>query len=135
MSTKGNDAERAKGRGTLASDNSWLTNLKLGLAYLGGRAIWQKRGVGAILRFERVRARQGTPFQPLQSSEITPTFLDQTVRALKHWKYDIVGMDEVCRRAVTMPAHRRFVGLTFDGASKDVITSAYPVLARHRVPF
>ncbi|HEY4985136.1 MAG TPA: polysaccharide deacetylase family protein [Bradyrhizobium sp.] len=119
----------------MASDNTWLTSLKLGLAYLGGRAIWQKRGVGAILRFERVRARQGTPFQPLQSSEITPKFLDQTVRALKHWKYDIVGMDEVCRRAVTMPAHRRFVGLTFDGASKDVITSAYPVLARHRVPF
>ena len=135
MSTKGNDAGRAKGRDTLASDNKWLTSLKLGLAYLGGRAIWQKRGVGAILRFERVRPRRQAPFQPLQSSEITPKFLDETVRALKHWKYDIVGIEEVCHRAVTMPAHRRFVCFTFDGASKDVITSAYPVLARHDVPF
>jgi peptidoglycan/xylan/chitin deacetylase (PgdA/CDA1 family) len=135
MSTKGNDAERAEGRDTLASDNKWLTSLKLGLAYLGGRAFLQKRGVGAILRFERVRARRPAPFQPLRSSEITPKFLDQTVRALKQWEYDIVGMDEVCRRAVTMPARRRFVCLTFDGASKDVISSAYPVLARHGVPF
>ena len=119
----------------MASDNRWLTSLRLGLAYLGGRAIWQKRGVGAILRFQRVRARRQAGFQPLQSSEITPKFLDETVRALKHWNYDIVTMDEVCRRAVTMPANRRFVSLTFDGASKDVITSAYPVLARHDVPF
>ena len=44
-------------------------------------------------------------------------------------------MDEVCRRAVTLAAPRRFVCLTFDGAYKDLITSAYPVLSRHGVPF
>jgi peptidoglycan/xylan/chitin deacetylase (PgdA/CDA1 family) len=112
-----------------------LARLKLGLGYLGGRAIWQKRGAGVILRFERVRPRRRTAFQPLQSSEVTPEFLDQTLWALKRWRYDVVGIDEVCRRAVTMPARRRFVCLTFDGTSKDVVTSAYPVLARHDVPF
>jgi peptidoglycan/xylan/chitin deacetylase (PgdA/CDA1 family) len=44
-------------------------------------------------------------------------------------------MDEVCRRAVTLPEKRRFVALTFDGAAKDFISFAYPVLARHAVPF
>jgi peptidoglycan/xylan/chitin deacetylase (PgdA/CDA1 family) len=44
-------------------------------------------------------------------------------------------MDEVCRRAVTLPERRRFVALTFDGAGKDLIDFAYPVLARHAVPF
>ena len=44
-------------------------------------------------------------------------------------------MDEVCRRAVTLAERRRFVCLTFDGAYKDLITSAYPVLAKHGVPF
>ena len=44
-------------------------------------------------------------------------------------------MDEVCRRAVTLAAPRRFVCLTFDGGYKDLMTSAYPVLSRHRVPF
>jgi peptidoglycan/xylan/chitin deacetylase (PgdA/CDA1 family) len=127
---------RAVGRGgSLASDNRWLTSLKLNLAYFGGCAFWQKRGAGAILRFERVRPRRLTLFQPLKSDEITPKFLDRTIRALKRWKYDIVGLDEVCRRAVTMPTRRRFACLTFDGASKDLIISAYPVLARHGVPF
>ena len=81
-----------------------------------------------------VRARRGS-FQPLQPQEITPEFLDRTIRALKRWKFDIVSMDEVCRRAVTLAAPRRFVCLTFDGGYKDMMTSAYPVLARHGVPF
>jgi peptidoglycan/xylan/chitin deacetylase (PgdA/CDA1 family) len=112
-----------------------LKSLRLHLAYLAGRAVLQVRGVGAILRFERVRPRLRTSFQPLQSSEITPQFLDQTLHALKQWNYDIIGIDEVCRRAVIMPGERRFVCLTFDGASRDVIGEAYPVLARHGVPF
>ncbi len=57
------------------------------------------------------------------------------VRALKRWKYDIVSIDEVCRRAVTLASRRRFVCLTFDGMYRDVVASAYPVLSRHRVPF
>jgi peptidoglycan/xylan/chitin deacetylase (PgdA/CDA1 family) len=87
------------------------------------------------LRFERVRPRQSARFQPLKSREITPGFLDRTIRALRRWKYDIVSIDEVCQRAVTLAAPRRFVCLTFDGSYKELITSAYPVLSRHAVPF
>src|SRR5580692_12873063 len=87
------------------------------------------------MRFERVRPRRDVRFQPLQSREITPGFLDRMIRALKRWKYDIVSMDEVCRRAVTLASPRRFVCLTFDGGYKDVMASAYPVLSRHGVPF
>ncbi len=43
-------------------------------------------------------------------------------------------MDEVCRRAVTLPKASRFACLTFDGGCKDVITQAYPVLSKHGVP-
>jgi peptidoglycan/xylan/chitin deacetylase (PgdA/CDA1 family) len=92
-------------------------------------------GAGVVLRFERVRPQRSPRFQPLLSREITPQFLDSTIRALKRWKFDIVSMDEVCRRAVTLRQPRRFVCLTFDGGYKDVMTSAYPVLARHGVPF
>ena len=74
-------------------------------------------------------------FQPLLSNEITPAFLDRTIRALKRWRYDIVSIDEVCRRAVTLASRRRFVCLTFDGTYKDIAASVYPVLSRHRVPF
>jgi peptidoglycan/xylan/chitin deacetylase (PgdA/CDA1 family) len=92
-------------------------------------------GAGAILRFERVRSARGDAFQPRRAHEITPDFLDRTIRALKRWKFDIVPMDEVCQRAVSPKSPRRFVCLTFDGATRDLITSAYPVLSRHAVPF
>ena len=116
----------------------FLHGLRLQLAYFTGFPWLRGRkagGAGAILRFERVRPRQPGGFQPLLSREISATFLDRTIRALKRWKYDIISLDEVCRRAVTLPQSRRFVCLTFDGAYKDLIASAYPVLAKHGVPF
>jgi len=120
------------------SDNRLLTSLRLELAYFSGSAWLRGRqigGAGVVLRFERVRPPHAARFQPLRSREITPRFLDRTIRALKRWKFDIVSMDEVCRRAVTLASPRRFVCLTFDGGYKDVMTSAYPVLSRHGVPF
>jgi peptidoglycan/xylan/chitin deacetylase (PgdA/CDA1 family) len=122
----------------LSSDNRILTGLSLELAYFSGVA-WLKRRrtgcAGIILRFARVRPRSTARFQPLESQEITPNFLDQTIRALKRWEYDIVSMDEVCERAVKLPSPRQFACLTFDGGYKDVMASAYPVLSRHGVPF
>lgn len=113
-----------------------LTRLKLELAYFSGLPWLRGRGgVGVVLRFERVRPRRAERFQPLGFREITPEFLDRTIRALKRWEYDIVTMDEVCRRAVTLATPRRFACLTFDGAYKDMIASAYPVLAKYGVPF
>ncbi len=92
-------------------------------------------GAGVILRFERVRPRDSRPFQPNRWREITPAFLERMVLALKRWNFDLVTMDEVCRRAVTLPRASRFACLTFDGASKDVIKEGYPVLSKHHVPF
>jgi peptidoglycan/xylan/chitin deacetylase (PgdA/CDA1 family) len=120
---------------TLPTDNRLLASLRLELAYFSGVPWLRRQGAGVILRFERVRPRQPARFQPLKSKEITPGFLERTIRALKRWKYDIVSMDEVCQRAVTLAAPRRFVCLTFDGGYKDLITSAYPVLSKHAVPF
>jgi peptidoglycan/xylan/chitin deacetylase (PgdA/CDA1 family) len=82
-----------------------------------------------------VRPARSARFQPRQAHEITPDFLDRTIRALKRWKFDIVGMDEVCQRAVSPRSPRRFACLTFDGATRDLMTFGYPVLARHGVPF
>jgi peptidoglycan/xylan/chitin deacetylase (PgdA/CDA1 family) len=122
----------------LASDIGFLQRAQMELAYFSCYARLKARwsgGAGVVLRFERVRPRRSLAFQPLISREITPQFLDSTIRALKRWKFDIVSMDEVCRRAVTLRQPRRFVCLTFDGGYKDVMTSAYPVLSKHGVPF
>lgn len=119
----------------MAFDDRWLERLRLELTWFTGQAALRSRGAGAILRFAHVRPRRRGGFQPSRENEITPHFLDRAIRALKRWKYDFIGMDEVCRRAVTLSEHRRFVALTFDGAGKDLIDFAYPVLARHAVPF
>jgi hypothetical protein len=83
----------------LRSDSQFLTKLKLEVGYFTGRA-WQNRdvgGAGVILRFARTLPRRAGAFQPLRSEEVTPRFLDRTLRALKRWRYDFVTMDEVCR--------------------------------------
>lgn len=108
------------------------------LAFFSGYFRLRERstgGAGVILRFERVRPRDGRPFQPNRWREITPQFLDRTIRALRRWNFDLVTMDEACRRAVTLPNANRFACLTFDGASKDIVTQAWPVLSKHGVPF
>src|SRR3954453_3492778 len=120
---------------TLRSNIGFLNRVKLELAYFSGLSWLRGQGAGVVLRFERVRPRRRARFQPLQHAEITPRFLDRTIRALKRWNYDLVSLDELCRRAVSVPEPRRFVCLTFDGAYKDLMESAYPVLARHQVPF
>jgi peptidoglycan/xylan/chitin deacetylase (PgdA/CDA1 family) len=115
-----------------------LQRARMEFAYFSGYFRLKQRqagGAGVILRFERVRPRPPRRFQPNLSREITPQFLERMIRALKRWKFDLVSMDEVCRRAVTLPTENRFASLTFDIGCKDVITSAYPVLSKHGVPF
>jgi peptidoglycan/xylan/chitin deacetylase (PgdA/CDA1 family) len=125
-------------RGETVPSDDRLTRLRLEFAYFSGLA-WLRAsatgGAGVILRFEHVRPRRTARFQPLRSHEITPEFLDRTIRALKRWKFDIISMDEVCRRAVTRASPGRFACLTFDGGYRDLMTSAYPLLAEHGVPF
>lgn len=103
-----------------------------GLARLSAR--W-RGGAGAILAFDRIQPPGDSRFRPLRSTGITPVILDRAVAALKRWKFDLVSMDEVCRRAREPRSDHRFVALTFDGRYRDVVTHAYPVLSRHDVPF
>ncbi len=128
-------AKKSAKRVELPSPTSLIANVKLELAYFSGRAWFNRRGVGIILRFERIRPRRQARFQPSNSSETTPEFLDRVIHALKRWKYEIIPIGEVCRRAVRLESRRRFACLTFDGIYKDFADFAYPVLSRHRVPF
>lgn len=124
--------------GTVASDIGFWRRAAMELAFFSFYSRLRERsagGAGIILRFEHVRPRDIRPFQPNRWREITPEFLDRTIRALKRWNFDLVTMDEVCRRAVTLPNANRFACLTFDGGSKDVISQAWPVLSKHGVPF
>lgn len=122
----------------VSQDGGWLSGLGYELAYFSGvfRLLERSQGgAGIILKFERVRPQRDGRFQPFRSREITPTFLHRVIRMLKRRRFDIVGMDEVCRRAGEPRKPRRFVALTFDGATRDFVDYAYPLLAAHEVPF
>ena len=143
MSTKGNEDAGAAGgdretEGWLAP-NRVLRQATLGLAYFSGAArimAFRRGGIGAILRFERIRPARRDAFQPLRAGEITPERLDRLCSALRRWKFDVIPFDEAVRRTIDPGgSRRRFVALTFDGAYRDVATHASPVLARHQIPF
>lgn len=108
------------------------------LAYFSGFARLMERnrgGAGVILKFSRVRPRSKKAFRPLKSHEIAPDLLDRLVGGLGRWNFDVVSLDQACARLAQPPSRRRFACLTFDGGYRDVLEHAYPILARHDVPF
>ncbi len=129
---------RRETEGWVAS-NRTLRKMAVSLAYFSGAArilAARRGGIGAILRFQRIRPARRDAFQPLRSGEITPERLDRLCSALRRWKFEVVPLDEAVRRAMEPGAGgRRFVALTFDGAYRDVATHASPVLVRHEVPY
>ncbi|MBN9586761.1 MAG: polysaccharide deacetylase [Afipia sp. 62-7] len=115
-----------------------LANIGLELAHFSGLArLMEGRtgGAGVILGFQHVRPKRADAFQPLRAQEVSPEFLDRAITALKTWNFDILPIGDVAGRAGQAALARRFVSLTFDGAYRDFMMHAYPVLSRHRVPF
>jgi peptidoglycan/xylan/chitin deacetylase (PgdA/CDA1 family) len=97
------------------------------------------QGVGAILMMHHVRPFAPRGFAPNRLLEITPDFLDRTLTLVRTEGYDIVSMDEALfrleqARTSTKP-QRFFVTLTFDDGYRDNVEEAWPVMARHKVPW
>ncbi len=114
--------------------NSKLAQAGFELAHVSGVFRLAERraaGTGAILRLEHVRPRSTAAFQPLKHKEITPRFLERMIRALQRWKFDFVSIAEARARAQRPRGKTRFVVLTFDGAYRDFMKHAYPVLQRY----
>ncbi len=97
-------------------------------------AEWRGQSASALICFDRVRSRQRGAFQPRRHLENSPQTLDRLIRSLKRWRVDVVTIDEACARLSEATPHR-FVNLSFNGSYRDIMISAQPVLARHRVPF
>ncbi|MGO4715623.1 polysaccharide deacetylase family protein [Bradyrhizobium sp. 2TAF24] len=95
----------------------------------------RRRGTGAMLRFQRVQPLTRGGFQPSRAIIIAPERLERLLGRLRRRGVELVTVDEAVRRIAAPAASRRFVCLTFDGAYRDVLHHAAPVLARHRVPF
>lgn len=109
-----------------------------GLYYTGAfRALepaW--RGVGVIFTLHHVQPADGvSAFAPNRILEVTPEFLDQTIRQVRELGYEIVSLDEVHRRLSERDYGRRFACFTFDDGYLDNYTHAFPIFRQHDAPF
>ena len=114
MSTKSNDNAAAAGRArpylgtrTWHRRTRFLKRAQMELAYFSGYARLKQRAdrrrrCRAAVRTRAAAASRAVPAAS-GAAKSRRNFSTATIRALKRWKYDIVSMDEVCRRAVTLP--------------------------------
>ena len=92
-------------------------------------------GVGAILTLHHVRPPRKDAFQPNRLLEVSPAFLEDVLKGLRHAGVDIVSLDEMHRRLIERDFRRRFMCLTFDDGYRDNLEFALPILKAYDAPF
>jgi peptidoglycan/xylan/chitin deacetylase (PgdA/CDA1 family) len=89
---------------------------------------------GVIFALHRVKPAEPNAFAPNQILEVTPEFLEDTIKTVRASGFDIVSLDEALPR-IGSGAGRPFACFTLDDAYRDNKDYAVPVLAKHGVPF
>lgn len=97
----------------------------------GGRLA---RGRGFALTLHHVRPAAEAGFAPNHLLEVTPGFLDMTIRHVRAAGYEFVDLDEAWARLTAQGERPPFCTLTFDDGYRDFVDYALPVLRRHRAP-
>lgn len=94
------------------------------------------RGEGVIFMLHQVRPDPPRAFEPNRLLSITPQFLERTVQEVAAAGFDLVSLDTAHERLSSGGGGARpFACFTFDDGYRDNREHAYPILARHRVPF
>ena len=93
------------------------------------------RGTGAVFMLHHVLPGATTAFAPNRHLEVTPEFLDRTIRLVLDRGYDVISLDDARVRLAEGDLGRPFVCFTFDGGYRDTFRNAYPAFMRHRLPF
>jgi len=93
-------------------------------------------GVGVIFTLHHVRSQaKKTGFSPNRILDITPEFLDATIKQVREAGYDIISLDEVHARLINKKFDRKFAAFTLDDGYLDNLTHALPVFEKNDAPF
>lgn len=78
-----------------------------------------------------------TKFRPNGLLEITPEFLDETIRHCRHKGYDLISLDEMHYRLEngSVKSAKPYIVFTIDDGYLDNLEHAYPVFKKHNCPF
>jgi len=93
------------------------------------------QGAGLIFMLHQVNPSRPSNFSPNGILTVTPEFLDAVITQVRAAGLDIVSLDEARERLIAGKNHRRFACFTLDDGYRDNMDFAYPVFARHDVPF
>jgi peptidoglycan/xylan/chitin deacetylase (PgdA/CDA1 family) len=96
------------------------------------------RGIGAIFCLHHVCPGGGKPsaFSPNYQLEITPEFLEETIRICQRRGYDLVSLDEAVNRTISgNPSGVPFAAFTLDDGYRDNAQHAAPVFRRYNCPY
>lgn len=109
----------------------------LELSNLAGRAglMTSARGRGAIFTLHHVRPKAEQAFDPNAHLEITPEFLDETIRLLVAEGYQFVALHHLAARMAIGRPEERFAAFTLDDGYRNNAVHAQPVFTENRVPF
>ena len=121
----------------LVSKHSLMRTALATLYHSGGHRLLAPitRGLGAILMLHRVSPQPAAAFDPNGTLRVMPDFLDGAIRLARAEGYECVSLDEARRRLRNPTRQRPFVAFTLDDGYRDNLEHAYPVFARHQVPF
>lgn len=96
----------------------------------------ESASVGVIFTLHHVTEPSETrAFCPNRILDITPQFLDVTIKQVRAAGYDIVSLDEVEERLSSGNLGRKFVAFTIDDGYLDNYTHALPVFEQNNAPF
>lgn len=95
-------------------------------------------GIGHILMLHRVlppaQKQRGCRFIPTDM-ELTTDEFEELIRYFQERDYAFVSMDDVHEILQGRNLGKKFVAFTFDDGYVDLYTYAYPILAKHGIPF
>jgi peptidoglycan/xylan/chitin deacetylase (PgdA/CDA1 family) len=89
---------------------------------------------GVIFALHRVQPASAKSFAPNRLLEVTPEFLEETIKTVRASGFDIISLDTALHRLASA-VERPFACFTFDDAYKDNKDYAAPILIKHGVPF
>ncbi|MDK1488787.1 polysaccharide deacetylase family protein [Sinorhizobium sp. 7-81] len=92
------------------------------------------RGYGAIFTLHHVRPRLQRAFDPNAHLEITPTFLEEAILALKRDGYRFVALEDLPGHLALHDA-QPVACFTLDDGYRNNLDHALPVFEQHGVPF
>lgn len=93
------------------------------------------RGRGAIFTLHHVRPKVEHAFDPNRHLEVTPEFLDETIRFLTSEGYMFVPLHQIAARMAIARRDERFAAFTLDDGYRNNAVHAQPIFVEHRVPF